>query len=74
MARCNLRRLLCLPTAAVLPALLLLSSNPTNVYFRHNASAARSQSHGGFYHPLGKAVYEYFIKSIVFCCTLEDIV
>lgn len=31
---------------AVLPALLLLSSNPTNVYFRHYASTARSQSHG----------------------------
>lgn len=33
---------------AVLPALLLLSSNPTNVYFRHYASAAGSQSHGSF--------------------------
>lgn len=33
---------------AVLPALLLLSSNPTNVYFRHYASTARSQSHGSF--------------------------
>lgn len=33
---------------AVLPALLLLSSNLTNVNFRHYASTARSRSHGSF--------------------------
>lgn len=33
---------------AVLPALLLLSSNPTNVNFWHYASTTRSRSHGSF--------------------------
>ena len=37
---------------AVLPVLLLLSSNPTNVYFRYYASTAGSQSHGSFIIPL----------------------
>lgn len=48
MARCNLQRLFSPAEPAVLPALLLLSSNPTNIYFRRYASAARSQSHGSF--------------------------
>lgn len=46
---------------AVLPALLLLSSNPTNVYFRHYASTARSLVTWHFYHPVGETMYEYFI-------------
>lgn len=61
MARCNMGRLLCLLNQQFLPALLLLSSNPTNVYFRHYACAARSLVTWHFYHPVGEATYEYFM-------------
>lgn len=45
---------------AVQPALLLLPSNLTNVYFTQCASTARSQPRQ-LYYAVGEATYEYFI-------------
>lgn len=61
MARCNLRRLSCLPNQQSCLALLLLSSKPTNVYFRRNASTARIAVTRQFYHSAAEAAYEYLI-------------
>lgn len=57
---------------AVLPALLLLSSNPANIYFRQYA-LQRSRSHGGFYHPVSGGAYECVMLCTVdsVCCNLE---
>lgn len=53
---------------AVLPALLLLSSNPTNVNLRHNASNRKIAVTQQFYHPVGEVAHEYLmlLKSTAF--------